>query len=166
MDGIRLSLCKLNKLAEDVNVYNPPEIVNGFTGITLAYNLDSKEAVDEMYTKVQELGGNVEHAPEKAKDWNGYHFYFKDFRWALLGNSVLDYFAIKHCLHCGYFAEILAIFQQPSVGKPSAVEISNNPAFIGFAGFCNRSWGFLKNAKDCLGNLAKTCYFTGFCKID
>jgi len=78
VDGIRISLCKLNKLAEDVNVYNPPEIVNGFTGITLAYNLDSKEAVDEMYLKVQELGGNVEHTPEKAKDWNGYHFYFRD----------------------------------------------------------------------------------------
>ena len=78
VEGIRLSLCKLNNLAEDVNVYNPPEIVNGFTGLTLAYNLDSKEAVDKMYVKVQELGGSVEHAPEKAKDWNGYHFYFRD----------------------------------------------------------------------------------------
>jgi hypothetical protein len=78
VEGIRLSLCKLNKLAEDVNVYNPPEVATGFTGITLAYNLDSKEAVDEMYAKVQELGGSVEHAPEKAKDWNGYHFYFRD----------------------------------------------------------------------------------------
>ncbi|MCL2501470.1 MAG: VOC family protein [Defluviitaleaceae bacterium] len=78
VDGIRFSLYQLNKLAEDVNVYNPLEIVKGFTGITLAYNLDSKEAVDEMYAKVQELGGSAEHAPEKAKDWNGYHFYFRD----------------------------------------------------------------------------------------
>ena len=78
MDGIRVSLYKLSKLAEDVNVYNPPNVVSGFTGVTLAYNLDSKEAVDEMYKKVQELGGSIEHAPEKAKDWNGYHFYFKD----------------------------------------------------------------------------------------
>lgn len=78
MEGIRLSLCKMNKLAGDVNVYNPPEVVTGFTGMTLAYNLDSKEAVDKFYTKVQELGGTVEHAPEKAADWNGYHFYFKD----------------------------------------------------------------------------------------
>jgi len=78
VEGIRLFLCKLNKLAEDINMYNPPKIVSGFTGITLAYNLDSKEAVDEMYAKVQELGGSVEHAPEKAKDWNGYHFYFRD----------------------------------------------------------------------------------------
>ena len=78
IEGIRLSLCNLNKLAEDINVYSPPEIVNGFAGITLAYNLDSKEEVDEMYAKVQELGRSVEHAPEKAKDWNGYHFYFRD----------------------------------------------------------------------------------------
>ena len=78
MEGIRISLCKFNKLAEDINVNNPPETLNGFSGITLAYNLDSKEAVDEMYIKVQELGGNVEHAPEKARDWNGYHFYFRD----------------------------------------------------------------------------------------
>ena len=78
MDGIRFSLYKLDKLAEDVNVYNPPEVVLGFNGITLAYNLDSKEAVDDLYIKVQELGGYVEHAPEKARDWNGYHFYFRD----------------------------------------------------------------------------------------
>jgi len=78
MKGVRFSIYKLNKLAEDVNIYNPPKAVTGFTGITLAYNLDSKEAVDEMYAKVIELGGSVEHAPEKAKDWNGYHFYFKD----------------------------------------------------------------------------------------
>ena len=78
VEGIRISLCKLNKLAEDVNVYNPPNVVTGFTGITLAYNLDSKAAVDEMYTRVQELGGSVEHSPEKAKDWSGYHFYFRD----------------------------------------------------------------------------------------
>jgi len=79
MEGVRVSLCEMNKLAEDVNVYNPPKTITGFTGITLAYNLDSKEAVDEFYAKVQKLGGAAEHAPERAKDWNGYHFYFTDF---------------------------------------------------------------------------------------
>ncbi len=78
MEGIRLSLCIISKLAEDVNVYNPPEVITDFTGITLAYNLDSKEAVDKFYTKVLELGGTAEYPPEKAIDWNGYHFYFKD----------------------------------------------------------------------------------------
>jgi hypothetical protein len=78
LDGIRFSLYPLDKLAEDVNMYNPPEAVKGFSGITLAYNLDSTEAVDEMYAKIQKLGGSVEHAPEKAKDWDGYHFYFRD----------------------------------------------------------------------------------------
>lgn len=78
LEGIRFSIFNINKLADDVNVYNPPKIASGFTGITLAYNLDSKEAVDELYLKVQKLGGTVEHAPEKAKDWDGYHFYFRD----------------------------------------------------------------------------------------
>ena len=78
VEGIRFSIYQLEKLAQDVNIYHPPTPVTGFTGITLAYNLDSKEAVDEMFNKVQILGGMVEHAPEKAKDWNGYHFYFRD----------------------------------------------------------------------------------------
>lgn len=78
MEGVRLSLCDINKLAADVNIYNPPEAATGFSGMTLAYNLDSRDAVDELYAKVLELGGTVEHMPEKAADWNGYHFYFKD----------------------------------------------------------------------------------------
>ncbi|MCL2445328.1 MAG: VOC family protein [Oscillospiraceae bacterium] len=78
MDGVRVALYCLDALANDVNVHNPPKISTGFSGITLAYNLDSKEAVDEMHAKVKALGGSVEHAPEKAKDWNGYHFYFRD----------------------------------------------------------------------------------------
>lgn len=78
VEGVRLSLCDISKLAGDVNVYSPPEIVSGFTGLTLAYNLDSKEKVDAFYQKVLDLGGFAEHAPEKAKDWNGYHFYFRD----------------------------------------------------------------------------------------
>ncbi|MDL2287266.1 hypothetical protein LJB90_01715 [Eubacteriales bacterium OttesenSCG-928-G02] len=31
-----------------------------------------------FYIKVQELGGSVEHPPEKAKSWNGYQYHFKD----------------------------------------------------------------------------------------
>jgi len=37
------------------------------------------------------------------------------------------------------------IFLYPSVGKPSAARTSKNLVFVGFAGFCNRYWGFLKN---------------------
>ena len=78
MEGIRLSLCRMDKLVGDVNAQNPPDVVTGFAGMTLAYNVDAKEAVDQLYLEVQALGGTVEHAPEKATDWNGYHFYFKD----------------------------------------------------------------------------------------
>lgn len=78
MEGVRISLCRVDKLANDINHINQPEVVRGFTGLTLAYNLDSKEEVDLLYTKVTELGGTVEHDPKRARDWNGYHFYLRD----------------------------------------------------------------------------------------
>ena len=78
IENINFSIFKISMLAEDVNIDNPPEITNGFTGMALAHNTDSKEAVDELYLKVLELGGSVEFAPRKAALWNGYHFYFRD----------------------------------------------------------------------------------------
>lgn len=77
-EGTNFSIIPIANLAEDVNAENPPKIINGFTGIALAHNTESKEAVDELYLKVQELGGSVEFAPQKAVGWNGYHFYFRD----------------------------------------------------------------------------------------
>jgi len=77
-EGTKFSIYLINKLAKDANEENPPQIVAGFTGIALAHNTDSKESVDELYLKVQELGGSVEFSPRKAADWNGYHFYFRD----------------------------------------------------------------------------------------
>jgi len=76
--GTKFSIIPMENLAKDVNEENPPEMTNGFSGIALAHNMDSKEAVDELYVKVQELGGSVQFAPRKALEWNGYHFYFRD----------------------------------------------------------------------------------------
>ena len=77
-EGTKFSIIPIKNLAEEANSENPPEVVNGFTGIVLAHNTDSKEAVDEFYEKVKDLGGSVQFAPKKAVAWNGYHFYFKD----------------------------------------------------------------------------------------
>ena len=77
-EGTKFAIIPIANLAKDVNADNPPQIANGFTGIALAHNMDSKEAVDKLYLKVQELGGSVEFAPKKAVEWNGYHFYFRD----------------------------------------------------------------------------------------
>ena len=78
MEGTKFSIVPITSLAEEANMENPPKIINGFTGLVLAHNMDSKEAVDALYLKVQELGGTVEFAPKKAVVWNGYHFYFRD----------------------------------------------------------------------------------------
>ena len=77
-NGTKFSIVPVMNLAEEANAGNPPKIINGFTGIVLAHNTKSKETVDELYLKVQELGGSVEFAPKKAVAWNGYHFYFRD----------------------------------------------------------------------------------------
>ena len=77
-EGTKFALVPMANLANDANAGNPPEVVNGFTGLVLAHNTDSKEAVDDLYLKVQALGGSVQYAPRKAVEWNGYHFYFRD----------------------------------------------------------------------------------------
>ena len=78
MDGTSFAIIPFRNLAEEALPGNPPGKINGFTGITLAHNFDSKEEVDALYLKVQALGGTVAFAPRKAAAWNGYHFYFSD----------------------------------------------------------------------------------------
>ena len=78
MDGTSFAIIPFRNLAEEAIPENPPEKTHSFTGIALAHNFDSKEEVDALYLKVQELGGMVEFAPKKAVAWNGYHFYFRD----------------------------------------------------------------------------------------
>ena len=76
-EGTKFSLYPIEKLAMDVNEDNPPTIVNGFSGIALAYNTTSKENVDKLFSKVKELGGVVQCEPQEVF-WGGYHFYFRD----------------------------------------------------------------------------------------
>jgi len=76
-EGTRFSLYPIDDLAKDVNEERPPKVECGFSGITLAYNADSKEAVDALYVKVGELGGRPQCEPQEVF-WGGYHFYFRD----------------------------------------------------------------------------------------
>ncbi|MCY1719757.1 VOC family protein [Prolixibacteraceae bacterium Z1-6] len=64
----------LDKLAEDAEI--SPER-SGFPGITLAINLDSKEAVAELYKTVIEKGGKPLVEPRQTF-WGGYDCYFAD----------------------------------------------------------------------------------------
>jgi predicted lactoylglutathione lyase len=72
--GIIVGLYPLEKFAEDAEI--SPER-SGFSGITLSINLDSKEAVDQLYKKIIENDGK---SLVKLRDtfWGGYDCYFAD----------------------------------------------------------------------------------------
>ena len=80
--GIVLGLYPLKALADDAQV--TPERT-GFSGMTLAINLDKKEAVDELYKTVIKNGGKSLVQPRKTF-WGGYDAYFADpdgFAWEI-----------------------------------------------------------------------------------
>lgn len=72
--GIIFALYPLGKLAEDAML--PPER-NGFSGVTMAINLDSKEAVDELHQQTIANGGKSLVEPRETF-WGGYDSYFAD----------------------------------------------------------------------------------------
>ena len=75
--GTKFELYPLDLLAEDINKDNPPQIGNGFGGITLAYNVASKEDVDKIIELVRNAGGTIVKEPQDVF-WGGYHAYFRD----------------------------------------------------------------------------------------
>ena len=75
--GTKFELYPLDLLAEDIDPVNPPAIGNGFGGITLAYNVDRKEKVDEVIGLVRSAGGRIVKEPQDVF-WGGYHAYFAD----------------------------------------------------------------------------------------
>ena len=72
--GIVLGLYPLEKLAEDAGLSSER---SGFSGVTLAINLDSEKAVDDLFQKVMNRGGKELIAPRKTF-WGGYDAYFAD----------------------------------------------------------------------------------------
>ena len=75
--GTKFELYPLGLLAEDIDSENPPKIGTGFGGITLTYNVDAKEKVDEVIELVRESGGRIVKEPQDVF-WGGYHAYFAD----------------------------------------------------------------------------------------
>lgn len=70
--GIVLALYPIDKLAEDAEI---PAERYGFSGVTLAINQDSKEAVTEVFHKAVENGAKVLVEPRDTF-WGGYDAYF------------------------------------------------------------------------------------------
>ena len=72
--GIVLGLYPMNKLAEDALL---PNDSSGLSKVALAINLDSKQAVDDLYKQVIENGGKPLVEPRDTF-WGGYDCYFAD----------------------------------------------------------------------------------------
>ena len=54
--GTKFELFPLDLLAKDINGDNPPQIGNGFAGITLTYNVEKKDEVDKIIELVRTAG--------------------------------------------------------------------------------------------------------------
>jgi hypothetical protein len=72
--GIVLGLYPLGKLAEDALI--APDR-SGFSGITLAINLDNKSDVDKLFKQVIKNGATPLVQP-RTTFWGGYDCYFAD----------------------------------------------------------------------------------------
>ncbi len=80
--GIILGLYPLDKLAEDAEI---PAARSGFSGTTLAINLDTKDGVDKLYESVIAKGATPLVEPRDTF-WGGYDCYFADpdgFAWEI-----------------------------------------------------------------------------------
>ena len=80
-----LSLYPRRLLAADAGV---PAEGSGFAGFTLAHNVRSPEAVDQLLGEVAAAGGRVVKPGERA-EWGGYSGYFADpdgFLWEVAWN--------------------------------------------------------------------------------
>ena len=75
--GTKFELYPLSLLAEDIDENNPPQIADGFAGITLAYNVKSEAEVHEIMELAKKAGAVIAKEPQKVF-WGGYSGYFKD----------------------------------------------------------------------------------------
>ncbi len=74
LNHIFLSLYPRDKLAADATV---PNDGSGFSGVTLGYNVKSKEEVNAVIDHLREEGTKIAKEPQDVF-WGGYHAYFQD----------------------------------------------------------------------------------------
>lgn len=89
MEGTWLSLFPKEKLACDATVENNG---SGFSGITLAHNVKSKEEVDQVINHAVSSGAKLVKKPQEVF-WGGYSGYFADpdgYLWEVAYNPFTD----------------------------------------------------------------------------
>lgn len=74
LNGTWLGLYGRDALADDAGV--PPD-GQGFSGIALAHNLESEQAVDALMDEAMKAGARLVKPPQKVF-WGGYSGYFAD----------------------------------------------------------------------------------------
>ena len=74
LEGTWLSLYPRDLLAEDATVADDG---TGFSGVTLAHNVSSKDEVDAILEEAEDAGGRVVK-PAQEVFWGGYSGYFAD----------------------------------------------------------------------------------------
>ena len=85
--GTKFELFPLDLLAKDINGDNPPQIGNGFAGITLTYNVEKKDEVDKIIELVRTAGGTI--VKRTAGCILGrLSCVFQGFGWILLGSGM------------------------------------------------------------------------------
>jgi len=89
LDGSWLSLYPRDKLAEDATV---PDDGRGFSGITFAHNVKSKQDVDAVFAQAVAVGAKSVKPPQDVF-WGGYSSYFSDpdgYLWEVAFNPFTD----------------------------------------------------------------------------
>jgi catechol 2,3-dioxygenase-like lactoylglutathione lyase family enzyme len=74
LDGTWLALYPRTLLAEDATV---PAEGDGFSGVTIAHNVSTKAAVEEVLEAAEAAGGRIVK-PAQEVFWGGYSGYFAD----------------------------------------------------------------------------------------
>lgn len=89
MEGTWLALYPRDKLAEDIKI---PTEGTGFSGVTLAHNVGTKEEVDAIVDLAVKAGAKRVKQPEEVF-WGGYSGYFSDpdgHLWEVAYNPFMD----------------------------------------------------------------------------
>lgn len=89
LEGTWLALYPRDRLAEDATISAQG---SGFSGITLAHNLPSPQAVDAAFAEALAIGATPVKVPREA-EWGGYSGYFADpdgYLWELAFNPFTD----------------------------------------------------------------------------
>lgn len=79
LNSIYFSLYPLDQLADDAQTEANG---SGFKGFTLAYNVESEMAVDQLIEELRSKGVTIMKEPQKVF-WGGYSAYFADPDWNL-----------------------------------------------------------------------------------